>query len=50
MNTVDFKGIESEGVDWIRLAQDTIRWWATVNTIMKLRYFIGGWGWDFFTS
>ena len=26
-----------EGVDWMELAQDTDRWWAVVNTVMKLR-------------
>jgi len=27
----------SRSVDWIRLAQDRIQWWAFVNTVMNLR-------------
>jgi hypothetical protein len=26
-----------EGVDWMRLAQDTNQWWAFVNTAMNIR-------------
>jgi hypothetical protein len=26
-----------EVVDWIHLAQDTVQWWAVVNTVMNLR-------------
>jgi hypothetical protein len=29
------KGID--GTNWIRLAQDRVRWWACVNTVMNLR-------------
>jgi hypothetical protein len=25
------------GMDWIELVQDTDRWWALVNVVMKLR-------------
>jgi hypothetical protein len=30
-------GLEGEGVDWIRLAQDTDRWRAVVSAVMNLR-------------
>jgi hypothetical protein len=26
-----------EGMDWIDLAQDRDRWWALVNSVMKLQ-------------
>jgi hypothetical protein len=26
-----------DGVNWIRLAQDRVRWWAFVNTVINLR-------------
>jgi hypothetical protein len=32
-----------EGMDFIRLAQDTVQWWALVNTIMNLRVRINTW-------
>jgi hypothetical protein len=30
------KEIGLEAVEWIYLAQDRIKWWALVNTVMKL--------------
>jgi hypothetical protein len=33
---VDVRELGSEGVDWIRQAQDTDRWWAVMNTAMNL--------------
>jgi hypothetical protein len=35
--TMDLMERGCEGVDWIHLAQDTDRWWAVANTVMKLR-------------
>jgi hypothetical protein len=29
--------IDSGGVDWTRLAQDSCRWWAPANKVMILR-------------
>jgi hypothetical protein len=34
---MDFKGIGTEGVIWMRLPQDMDQWWAVVNTVRKLR-------------
>jgi len=34
---VDLRQIGWDGVDWIRLAQDRIQWWAVVITVMSLR-------------
>jgi hypothetical protein len=34
---VDFKEMKLEVVELIQLAQDRNRWWALVNTVMKLR-------------
>jgi hypothetical protein len=34
---IDLLGIELNVVDWIRLAQDTYRWRALVNSVMNLR-------------
>jgi hypothetical protein len=34
---MNHKGIGSEDADCIRVARDTNRWLAVVNTIMKLR-------------
>jgi hypothetical protein len=34
---MDLKETESEGVEWIELAQDMERWWALVKTAMNLR-------------
>jgi hypothetical protein len=28
---------EIGGIEWIRLAQDSGRWWSLVNTVMNLR-------------
>jgi hypothetical protein len=33
---MDLRQIEINGAKWIRLAQDRIQWWVSVNTIMKL--------------
>jgi hypothetical protein len=33
--------LRETGIDeanWIRLAQDRVRWWAFVNTVMNLRF------------
>jgi len=30
--------MECEVVNWIQLAHVTVRWWALVNTEMKLRF------------
>jgi hypothetical protein len=34
---MDLQKVGSEGIDWIDVAQDRIRWWAFVNTVMNLR-------------
>jgi hypothetical protein len=34
---MDFWGLGSVGVDWIRLVQDRDRWLALVNAVMNLR-------------
>jgi hypothetical protein len=34
---MDFREIGFDGVNWIRLAQDRVQWWAFVNTVMNLR-------------
>jgi hypothetical protein len=34
---MDLRIIGLEGVDWIRLAQDSDQWWAVVNMVMNLR-------------
>jgi hypothetical protein len=34
---IDLREIGWDGVDWIDLAQDTDRWRALVNTVMKIR-------------
>jgi hypothetical protein len=34
---MDVREIEIDGVNWIRLAQDRVRWRAFVNTVMNLR-------------
>jgi hypothetical protein len=33
----DLREVELESVDWIHLEQDRDKWWAHVNTVMKLR-------------
>jgi hypothetical protein len=33
---MDFREIRIDGANWIRLAQDRIRWRAFVNTVMNL--------------
>jgi hypothetical protein len=34
---LDLMEIGIDGVNWVRLAQDRIHWWAFVNTAMNLR-------------
>jgi hypothetical protein len=34
---LDLGEIGIDGANWIQLAQDRVRWWAFVNTVMKLR-------------
>jgi hypothetical protein len=34
---MDHGGVEWEGVDWMRVAQDRDQWWAVVSTVMNLR-------------
>jgi hypothetical protein len=34
---MDLREIGIDGVNWIRLAQDWVQWWASVNTVMNLR-------------
>jgi hypothetical protein len=34
---MDLRGIGIDGVNWIRLAQDRVQWWAFVNTVKNLR-------------
>jgi hypothetical protein len=34
---LDLREIGIDGANWIRLAQDRVRWWAFVNTVMNLR-------------
>jgi hypothetical protein len=39
---MDLRETGLEGVYWIHLAQDTNRWLALVNTVMKLRVSVKG--------
>jgi hypothetical protein len=34
---MDLREIGIDGVNWIQLAQDRVRWWAYVNAVMNLR-------------
>ena len=34
---MDFQEVGCWGVDWIDLAQDRDRWWASVNAVMNIR-------------
>jgi hypothetical protein len=34
---MNLREIECEGVDWICLAHDRVRWWAYVHTVMNLQ-------------
>jgi hypothetical protein len=33
---MDLREIGIDGVNWIRLAQNRVQWWAFVNTVMNL--------------
>jgi hypothetical protein len=34
---VDLQGVGCEGIDWIKLAQNSDSWWALVNAAMNLQ-------------
>jgi hypothetical protein len=34
---MNLKEIVCEGMDWIYLAEDNIRWWALVNVVMTFK-------------
>jgi hypothetical protein len=34
---MDLRGIGIDGANWIRLAQDSVQWWAFVSKVMNLR-------------
>jgi hypothetical protein len=34
---LDFREIGIGGANWIQLARDRVRWWASLNTVMNLR-------------
>jgi len=34
---LDLQEVGCGGMDWIKLAQDSNRWWALVNAVMSLR-------------
>jgi hypothetical protein len=34
---MDLREIGIDAANWIRLAQDRVRWWALVNTVMNLQ-------------
>jgi hypothetical protein len=34
---MDLQEVGCEGMYWIELAQNIVRWWALVNAVMKLR-------------
>jgi hypothetical protein len=34
---LDLRETGIDGTNWIHLAQDRVRWWACVNTVMNLR-------------
>jgi hypothetical protein len=34
---VDLREMGIDGANWIRLAQDRVRWWAFVNMVMNLQ-------------
>jgi hypothetical protein len=33
---MDLREIRIDGANWIQLAQDRVRWWTWVNTVMNL--------------
>jgi hypothetical protein len=37
---MDLREIGIDGANWIRLAQDRVRWRAFVNTVMNLRVYV----------
>jgi hypothetical protein len=39
---MDLKEVESEGMDWIELAQDKDRWRTLVNAVMNLPFPLNG--------
>jgi hypothetical protein len=34
---MDLREIGIDGMNWIRVAQDRVQWWAVVNTVINLR-------------
>jgi hypothetical protein len=34
---MDLREIGIDGANWIQLAQDRVKWWAIVDTVMNLR-------------
>jgi hypothetical protein len=34
---MDLREIGIDGANWIQLAQDKVRWWACVNTVMNFK-------------
>jgi hypothetical protein len=34
---IDLREIGIDGAKWIKLDQDKVQWWASVNTVMNLR-------------
>jgi len=34
---IDLTRIRSKSADWNQLAQDSVRWWTIMNTIMTIR-------------
>jgi hypothetical protein len=34
---MDLREIGIDGANWIRLAQNRVQWWASVNTVINLR-------------
>jgi hypothetical protein len=37
LKKLDLREIGIDGENWIQLAQERVRWWAFVNTVMYLR-------------
>jgi hypothetical protein len=36
-NKMDFQEVGCGDMDWIKLVQDTDRWWALVNAVMNIQ-------------